>query len=242
MWMFHVLRISFPLHRLQEKPKMRLEICQIFQWKCPWIASTFAEWTKVFLFDFYSSIHVPFPKLWLLVFHSRCCKELNWIFYVCWWRSTLWHFARFFKIPARSYPSSSFEASREVIPVNFSTLLSLILFIRVSRFISEKFLAISMTEEEAERKMLVNDQIKNHEKSSDDKEWWWRSDDISEDIYAIFGIKTERKMLKKFFEMFKALGKFLFAGIKFFTAKTTSNVHFMSVVTQFHICFQLYHS
>lgn len=36
-----------------------------------------------------------------------------------------------------SYPTLSFKASRE----SFSTLLSLILFMRVSRFISEKILA-----------------------------------------------------------------------------------------------------
>lgn len=56
-----------------------------------------------------------------------------------------------------------------------------------------------MTEEDVEREMLVNDQIRNHQKSSDDKEWWWRSGDVGKDIYANFDIKTEKI---KFLEMF----------------------------------------
>lgn len=40
-----------------------------------------------------------------------------------------------------SYPTLSFKPSRDVILLSFSTLLSLILFMRVSRFISEKILA-----------------------------------------------------------------------------------------------------
>lgn len=58
----------------RQKPKMRLEIFQIFKWKCPWIVSTF-ERRKYFYSTFivpsmFLSIpHKKFPKLWLLVFH-----------------------------------------------------------------------------------------------------------------------------------------------------------------------------
>lgn len=62
---------------------------------------------------FHLTFIVPFPRLVkssLSYDFSRfstvfCRQDLNWIFYVCRWRSVLWHLARFFKISSADWTS-----------------------------------------------------------------------------------------------------------------------------------------